>query len=103
MRRETYELKKGSSQACLHGKSRCKRIGRVVFSTVHSLHEESWVQASLTPTGRTVRATQERNVIGEIARSQPKEGNLLHFQKSQLFATKLSCTVWTNKTIHSSG
>lgn len=74
MRRETHELKKSSSQARFYGKSRCKRIGRVVFSTVHSLHEESWEQASLTPTGRAVRATPEGTVIGEMhGVSQKKE------------------------------
>lgn len=74
VRRETHELKKSSSQARFYGKSRCKLIGRVVFSTVHSLHEESWEQASLTPTGRAVRATPEGTVIGEMhGVSQKKE------------------------------
>lgn len=74
MRRETHGLKKGSSQASFHGKSRHKCSGKKVgFSTVHSLREKSWKRASLTPSGKAVKAAEEGNGIGEMLRvSQEK-------------------------------
>lgn len=44
------------------------------FSTVHSLHEKSWKRASLTPTGKAVKAAKEGNGIRDMPRvSQEKE------------------------------
>ena len=48
-----------------------KKVG---FSTVHSLREKSWERASLTPTGKAVKAAKEGNGVGEMPRvNQEKE------------------------------
>lgn len=45
------------------------------FNTIHSLHEKSWEQASLAPTGKAVKAAKEGDGRGEMPRVSHEKEN----------------------------